>query len=192
MSYLEISGVVTGLISVWLFVKQSVWSWIWTIVNSIIYAYIFYGVKLYPDVMLQTVFFSLSIYGWWQWARGNVSFKGNVLSDTLPVTVISAGCRFNWALLISIVALGMGWFYKRYTAAAFPFTDSLTTTISLFAQYFLTIKKLENWILWIIADVIMIIMYHLKGLDLTAILFFIYLLMCIRGIIEWNRTRQLA
>jgi nicotinamide mononucleotide transporter len=183
MNYIEISGVVTGLISVWLFVKQSVWSWIWTIVNSIIYAYIFYGVKLYPDVMLQAVFFSLSIYGWYKWLRG-------VEDKELPVTTLTLGQNVLSVFGIGAVAVAMGYLYKRYTAAAFPFTDSLTTTISLFAQYFLTIKKIENWILWIIADVIMIIMYHLKGLDLTAVLFFIYLLMCIRGIIEWNRSRQ--
>ena len=185
MSYLEVSGVVTGLLSVYLIVKQSMWNWIFGIANAIIYAFIFYGARLYPDVMLQVVFFALSIYGWYRWAKG-------VEDRELPVTVLTPLQNAACVGGIGVVALCMGWLYKRYTNAAFPYTDSLTTTISLFAQYLLTIKKIENWVLWIIADVIMIIMYHMKGLDLTAALFFVYLLLCIRGIIEWNRSRELA
>lgn len=191
MSYLEISGVVTGLISVFLTVKQSIWNWMFGIANAIIYAIIFYSVKLYPDVMLQVVFFVLSIYGWYKWAKG-VESKVSKYNDELPVTVLTLRQNTLSVLGIGVVAVVMGWCYKRYTAAAFPYTDSLTTTISLFAQYFLTIKKIENWVLWIIADVIMIVMYHMKGLDLTAALFFVYLLLCIRGIIEWQRSRQQA
>ena len=182
MNTIEILGVLTGLVSVWLFVKQSVWSWIWTIVNAIIYAYIFYGVKLYPDVMLQGVFFTLSIYGWYKWLIG-------IEDKELPVTELDKHGKAITIFGITIVSIIMGFVFKTYTKAAFPFADSLTTTISLFAQYLLTIKKIENWTLWIIADVIMIIMYHLKGLDLTAILFLVYLLMCIQGIIDWKKTK---
>lgn len=184
---IEIAGVLTGLTSVFLIVKQNIWNWIFGITNAVIYAYIFYNVKLYPDVMLQFVFFTLSIYGWIIWVKG---INEGAARKELPVTQLSLKENILTILGITTVAIAMGEFFKYYTKAAFPYTDSLTTTISLFAQYLMTIKKIENWILWIIADVVMIIMYHLKGLDMTAILFFIYLLLCIRGIWEWKNSMK--
>lgn len=189
MNFIEISGVITGLLSVYLIVKQSIWNWMFGIINAIIYAYIFYQAKLYPDVMLQGVFFTLSIYGWYKWVKG---IKVKEETKELPVTTLTILGKISCVLGILLVYQIMGFLYKKYTDAAFPYTDSLTTTISLFAQYIMTIKKLENWILWIIADVVMVVLYHSKGLNLTALLFFIYLLLCIKGYIEWKRTIKLV
>jgi nicotinamide mononucleotide transporter len=185
MNIIEILGVLTGVSFVYLLTVESVWNWPFAIVNAVIYAYIFYGVKLYPDVMLQGVFITLSIYGWYNWVAGD---KVDKKTQELPVTKLDAIGYLTNFFGILIVWQIMGYLFKKYTAAAFPYTDSLTTTISLFAQYLITIKKIENWILWIIADVVMIWMYHVKGLDLTAILFAVYLCLCIKGYAEWNKS----
>lgn len=184
---IEIAGVLTGLTSVFLIVKQNIWNWIFGITNAIIYAYIFYNVKLYPDVMLQVVFFTLSIYGWIIWAAG---VKNNSVRQELPVTTLSFGQNILTILGIAAVSFGMGEFFKHYTKAAFPFADSFTTTVSLFAQYTMTIKKIENWVLWIIADIVMIILYWIKDIRLTSGLFSVYLILCILGFREWKKSMK--
>ena len=81
--------------------------------------------------------------------------------------------------------------YLRHISDVAPFWDAFTTVLSLVAQYLLTKKLIQNWYVWISVDVIYIALYAFKNLYLTAILYFIFLCMCIRGIMEWKRT-QLA
>ena len=181
MSPWEVWGAITGLISVWLTVKQNVWCWPIGIANVLCWIVMFTQAKLYADVGLQAVYFVLSIYGWWAWLNPGA---GKI---ELPVR------RFPlWAWLPTLAlqiagtaALGG---YLSTTDAAFPWVDSGTTVASLIAQWMLTKKILENWAIWIVADVVMIVMYAMKGLWLTSAIYVVFLVMCVQGHREWTRS----
>ncbi|RMD68810.1 MAG: nicotinamide riboside transporter PnuC, partial [Bacteroidetes bacterium] len=85
-------------------------------------------------------------------------------------------------------AAAWGWFMATHTDADFPYFDAFTTVASLVAQYLMARKKLENWIIWIIVDVVAIQIYYLKGLYVTSFLFVVYLGLSIKGWIDWKRS----
>lgn len=177
----EFFGAVTGLVCVWLTVEENVWCWPVSIVNALLYMWAFAVAKLYADVGLQAVYFVLSIYGWYLWLH-----PGNGREE-LPVTRVEPRA---WLLLAAIEVAGVGLMggFLSHTDAAFPWIDSSTTVASLIAQWLMTKKKLENWLVWIAADVVMIAMYAAKGMTMTSGLYVLYLLLCVRGIMQWRRS----
>lgn len=180
MTPLEIAGNLFGLISVVLAVRENIWTMPTGLVNVVLFAVLFYQVKLYPDVCLQMIFFVLTAYGWWVWTRRTGPRK------VTPTTRLSG--RAALALLGVGVAgyLCLALFFSTYTDASLPWIDSLTTTMSVIAQYLLSKKVLENWYLWIAADLIMIPMYVYKGIGLTAGLYVVFLVLAVRGLMAWR------
>ena len=180
-SPLEWSVFITGAFCVWLLVVESIWNWPAAIVNQILCIVLFYRSSLYADAGLQFVFIAVSAYGWWNWLYGGENHSQVEVGHT-----DSKG----WAAYILVTAALTGILYTilRFTPSNVPFGDGFTTALSLTALYMQTRKVIENWWFWIATDVGSIALYCYKGLFLTAILFGIYLLMCIAGLREWQRT----
>jgi nicotinamide mononucleotide transporter len=176
----EIIGVVFGLVCVWLTMKQSIWSWPLGIINVSAFIVMFYQQKLYPDAVLHAIYLGLSVYGWFKW--------GQVKND-LPVTSISIEELVQWALWIPIASMITGRLFAQNSSSSAPYIDSTILVMSLTAQYLLARKILENWLLWIVSDVIAISLYSYKGLYTTAGLYFVYLLICINGYYSWKQKR---
>ena len=182
MTALELLAAVTGAISVWLSVRQNIWSWPTAIVNVVLYAVVFWEAKLYADMGLQIVYAALSVYGWYQWLYGG---RGRT---ELRVTRTSARLA---ALLTLIVAAGsalLGTLLHRTTDAALPFMDSFLSSASLVAQWQMTKKLLENWLVWIGVDVLYVGMFVYKGLYLTAGLYAVFLALAVAGYRDWRRS----
>ena len=182
MSSLEIVAALFGVVSVFLSVRQNIWSWPTAIVNVGLYIFVFYDSKLYADTGLQVVYVALNAYGWYHWLCGGKN------RTELPVT----RTRVRVGLLLSgLVVAGtvlIGTLLTRNTDAALPYLDALTTSTSLVAQWMMTRKLLENWLVWVAVDVVYIGMYINKSLYVTAVLYFIFLLLSIMGFIQWRRA----
>jgi len=179
---LEWTAFVTGAVSVYLSTRENVWSWPTAIVNVSLYFVLFYRSGLYSDMGLQLVYLSLSIYGWYEWLYGGANRTELHVSRATPrIWAISlvVGVVF-WLLLSSITT--------RIQSAALPRLDAALTTISLVAQWMMTRKILENWALWILADVIYVPMFIYKGLCLTAGLYAIFLVLAVLGLVQWRRS----
>ncbi len=150
-------------------------------VNVGLYVYIFYGAKLYADTALNAIYFVLCAVGWWHWLHPGEN------RPRLPVTRLTR--KDGWTL----AAIGItGWvamatYFSIWTDAALPVADSLTVAMSLVAQWLLTRKVLENWHLWIAADVIMIGIYWIKGLQPTVVLYTVYTFLALSGLLEWRK-----
>ena len=176
---------VLGLAGVWLTLRQNIWCFPAGIVSVGIYSYIFFISRLYADSALQVVYVVLLMYGWYRWSRG--------LQDRpLPVTKLSGAER--WLAAATIAAL-TGIFYfvlKRFTDSDVPFADAITTGMSLVAQYLVAQKKIENWIIWIVADIIYVWLFIYKDLNFTSVLYFIFIILAIKGFIEWKRNLRKA
>jgi nicotinamide mononucleotide transporter len=153
MSGAEIIASLTGLVSVWLTVKNSIWNWIWGIVSVALFGWVFFQSRLYSNAGLQILYFlPMQFYGWWMWARG-----GPKKSDDLPITLLSARSRAAWLALTLGLSLALGCAMSRYTQAALPYWDAAVTAMSIVGQYLLTRKLWENWLLWLAVDVISVV-----------------------------------
>jgi nicotinamide mononucleotide transporter len=185
-SCLELVAVLFGIVSVFLSVREHIWSWPTALVNVALYFALFFKAGLYSDMGLQAVYFGLSLYGWYEWLYGG---KGHT---TLRVSRTPARL---WSLLV-VIGLGLWATLGRLTSGlpgvALPYVDAATTTTSLIAQYLMTRKLLENWTLWIVVDVVYIGMFIFKGLYLTAGNYAVYLALAVLGHIAWRRSLTVA
>ncbi len=180
MSWLEIAAVITGFLCVALTVRESVASWPIGIVSCALYMVVFYEVKLYADMGLQVVYVVMSFYGWYRWARP-------VAAEVLPISRAEPRELVGLALL-AVVASGVwGWYLTTYTDAALPYVDATLVAASLAAQWLLTRKKIENWAIWIVADVAYIAVYAVKDLWLTAGLYAAFAVLATLGLVRWTR-----
>ena len=181
-SCLEVVAVAFGIVSVFLSVREHIWSWPTALVNVALYTVLFYRTGLYSDMGLQVVYFVLSIYGWYQWLYGGAG-KTELQVSRAP--------RGVW-IAVSVIGVAF-WAVDGYATShlpnvSLPYVDAATTTVSLVAQYFMTRKYLENWTLWILVDVVYVGMLMFKGLNLTAFNYAIYLVLAVMGYVAWRKS----
>ncbi len=181
LSPIEVLGFVTGVGCVWLAARENVWNWPVAIVNAVSYIIVFFGAKLYADCGLQLVYVAISIYGWWSWLHG-----GRNRSE-LPVTRVRAGSIPLLALVTVATTALLMLLLRRFTDSTVPFWDGLTTAMSLTAQYMLARKIIENWWLWMAADILYLALYIYKSLYLTAALYAIFFILCVVGLLRWQK-----
>lgn len=181
MTAVEILGFVTGALSVWLAVRENVWNWPVAVANAVFFFVLFYRARLYADMGLQVVFFGIAILGWYRWLRGGVNHSHLAVSNVAWGTV-------GWLVPLSAGATAALTVYLRRIDDAAPFLDAVTTVLSLAGQYLLTKKVIENWYVWIAADVLYIYLYVQRELYLTSVLYVIFLLMCVAGVVRWQRS----
>lgn len=181
ISVTEAWGFVTGGVCVWLVVREHLWNWPIGIANNIFFFILFLQGRLFADMSLQIVYLGLGAYGWLNWVFGG---------ENRTVLKISRTTRTEWLALALLIPFGT-WGFREILLAvngAAPLWDSLTTVLSLAAQYLLCRKRFENWFLWITADVIYVPLYLSRQLPLTAVLYAVFLGMCLIGVREWNRS----
>lgn len=181
-SCLELVAVLFGIVSVFLSVRERIWSWPTALVNVALYFALFFRTGLYSDMGLQAVYFGLSVYGWYEWLYGGAGRTALTVSRT-P--------RRLWGILIAIGVVFwavLGKLTSGLPGVALPYVDAATATTSLVAQYMMTRKLLENWTLWILVDVVYVGMFVFKGLYLTAGNYAIYLGLAVLGHIAWKRS----
>jgi nicotinamide mononucleotide transporter len=182
MSVLEIVAALFGAVAVYLSAREKIWSWPTAIVNVSLYTIVFFRSRLYADMGLQVVYLVLSIYGWYNWLHGGER------RTTLHVTRASARLLLALAALIAAGSYALGATLAARTDAVLPYLDSALTVTSLVAQWLMTRKVLENWILWIAVDIVYVPMFITRGLAATAILYAVFLVLAVLGFIEWRRS----
>ena len=186
MSSLELFAAALGALSVYLSVRQNIWSWPTAIVNVVVYALVFYRARLYADMGLQVIYALLSLYGWYQWLYGGENDTELQVSRTTP----QLGGRLAVIGLAGAGALGL--LLRGATDALLPFMDSFLSSTSLVAQWMMTRKKVENWLVWIGVDVLYVGMFTYKHLYITAVLYLVFLVLALRGWIDWRRSLESA
>ena len=182
MNWIEIAGFITGVIGVWLTIKENLWCWLFGIINVILYLILFFNLKLYADAWLQGFYNISQIYGWYKWS------KGSSLTTLLTVTFCSIKVLFVCLISTIIMTFIFGFYFSHYTDAAFPWWDSFLMAMSLVGTWMAANKKIENWIVWIVANFIYIQIYIIKDTILTAALYFFFFLLAIEGYFEWKTS----
>jgi len=176
----EAFGFATGAACVWLVTRGNIWNWPVGLLNNVFFAVLFWRTRLYADSGLQVVFFALGVWGWWHWLHGGANHSRQTISRTR---------RWEWIAIALFLPLGT-WSLRELLIAeqgTAPFWDAVTSTLCLAAQYLLSRKRIENWWLWIAADIIYVPLYLSRGLPLTASLYAGFIGLCITGLIRWKK-----
>jgi nicotinamide mononucleotide transporter len=181
-SWIEIFGFVTGAACVWLLVVESIWNWPVAIANNLFYIVVFWRAGLYADAGLQVIYIAISAYGWWHWLRGGPR------RTHLSVSRLRARDGWPLAAVTAVFSAALALFLARFTPSTVPVWDASTTGLSLAAQFLQARKVLATWWVWIAADVLYIALYLYKGLWLTALLYAVFMAMCVAGLVAWRRS----
>ena len=186
--WIEIFGVVTGILYVILEVRQNSLLWPLGLLTSATYIYVFLQGKFYADMGLQVYYVLISIYGWYYWSRGGErSDKGE-----LPVTRGGSRQLLLLLLVFFVAWTGIYFLLDRFTDSTVPLGDSFTTALAIVATWMLARKIIEHWFLWIVANLVSIALYIYKGLYPTVIRYAVYALMAVYGYLEWKKTMNNA
>jgi len=178
----EIVGVVTGVLGVWMTTRQKIWCWPVGIVSVSSFIVVFFRAKLYAAMGLQGVYVALAVYGWYSWLHGGEG-RGALAVSRLPRRIgVGLGA-------VGVVATGIaGYWLRARTDEALPYLDGFTTSFSLAAQWLQARKYLENWLVWVVVDVVYVGMAMSQGLMLTALLYGVYVLLALLGYRDWKRS----
>lgn len=184
MSPVEGVAALLILVNVVLVALRSIWNYAFGIIGVAIYAFVFFQAKLYSDTLLQVFFLIVQFYGLWQWRRSQRD-AGEVVVERLTMAA-----RMGWAAGLVLAILGWGWLMHRFTDASFPWWDASVAMISVAAQYLMSVRKLENWWLWILANIVSIGLYAAKALWITTGLYVLLLGISVLGLARWRAARQ--
>jgi nicotinamide mononucleotide transporter len=176
-TWAEVLGFVTGLINVWLLVRRHILNWPLGILNVALLMLVFWSAGLYADAGLQILYVLLGFYGWWAWIYDR---------SALVVRTTTGGEWLAQAVTGVLLTAGLWLFLDRLTSSTVPLADAVTTALSLLATYGQSRKLVENWWLWIAADLIYIPLYGYKDLWLTSILYVAFLALCVAGLRAWQ------
>ncbi|MDZ7635399.1 MAG: nicotinamide riboside transporter PnuC [Bacteroidales bacterium] len=193
MSLLEMLAVLTGLAAVWFAARANIITWIFALINAVLF---FHPLRTYQGetsdsaMVLQLFFFCNAVYGWFNWRRQ--SSNGDE-----PVTLLNHKGRVLWVVGVIGGAFAMGMVMSRihlwlpdlfHVRATFVYTDAMIAVMSIAASLLCARLKLENWILWILVNIMSIAMYSMRGIMLGSVQYIIFFLaMAIYGFIQWQR-----
>lgn len=180
-SGIELLGVLTGLVTLLLLVLENPWNWPIGIANNILYVVIFFQSRFYADMTLQVAYIIISVAGWYLWLHGGEN-HGVLRVRRMPAVALigtllaGAAVTYLWSLLLA-----------RINDVS-PVFDAATAIFSIVAQYMMARKYIENWMLWIVIDVVSVWLYASKHLVPTAGLYAVYVAFCVAGLMAWQRS----
>lgn len=187
-TWLEAVAALLGIASVWYARRENILVYPTGIISVLIYVYICFFARLYADAGINFFYFLMSVYGWYNWTRLNPE------SEVLTISVNNPRQQWSGIALTAgsyWVIIGLIWIFNRedtvYMQSWVPWVDAFTTSVFLVGMLLMARKKVENWIYWIIGDVISIPMYFVKSLVFTSFQYLVFLILAILGFIEWRR-----
>jgi nicotinamide mononucleotide transporter len=206
-NYIEIFGAITGIIYVFLEIKQATWLWPVGIITSGVYVWIFFTGKLYADMSLQAYYVVIRVLGWIWWRKSSglraqgreqgggdkelqqrSSAKRKGENSTLVVTRLRFKTGMILAVTFFVLYCVMYLILSRFTDSPVPEWDAFLTSLSIVATWMLARKFYEHWFLWIIVNALSVILYFTRGLYPTVVLYFVYLCMSFAGLKAWKKT----
>ena len=180
---LEITGAIFGLLSVWFAKKDNILVFPTGLVSTFIYAYLLWQWELLGDSMINAYYFVMSIYGWYHWTRK----KGSQVE--FPIAVMNnkekgiAFVFFSGTIIFVIIVYA---YFNKFTTW-YSYIDTLLTGLFFVGMWLMAKRKIENWIFWIIGDIISIPLYFIKGFTFTSLQFLIFTIVALYGYLEWKK-----
>lgn len=181
---LELIAVIFGFLSVWFSKQENILVYPTGIVSTVIFVYLLWQWQLLGDMMINFYYSTMSIYGWYVWTR-----KVDAV-HFIPITEATRKEHF-WSMLIFIGTLlftfGVYEYFDKWTDWT-AYIDTFTTAVFFVGMWLMARKKLENWIYWIIGDIISVPLYFYKGLTFTSIQYFLFTIIAFYGYRSWKKS----
>jgi len=182
--WIEPTAVILAIAYLLLAIKQNISCWFAAFFSSLLYFFVMYSAGLYMEAGLQIFYCIMAVYGWTQW---RITLPGN---SKFLVKTWNRDQHIKAILLIILLAIVSGWALEKFTNAALPFLDSLTTWGAIVTTYMVAKRLLENWIYWFVIDTISVFLFYSRGLILTSILFLVYLIIIYFGYKSWAQMKD--
>ncbi|MBP3548289.1 MAG: nicotinamide mononucleotide transporter [Alistipes sp.] len=180
-SILQIVGTTLGLIYLWLEYKANIWVWVVSALMAITHGTLYLNSGIYADAAMQLYYLLAAIYGLVVWKRNSKDEKSGSIKHT-PV---------RWILpLVAVYAVLHVVIYfvlTQFTDSSVPFLDSMSTALCVVATWMLSRKLVEQWLVWLVVDMISVGLYFYKGIPLTALLYTLYCVLAVAGYMRWRR-----
>jgi len=177
----ELIAVMLALAYLVLAIRQNIWCWFCAAISTAMYVYLFARANLYMESLLNVFYFGMAIYGWTVWRSGETDGE-------LPVSVWPLQVHVYAVSGIIFLAAASGFLLAIFTDAAYPYIDSATTFAAVWATFLVARKMLENWWYWLVIDVVSVFIYWTRGLEATAVLFVVYVVLIPIGLFAWTRS----
>lgn len=180
-SLLEIVAVIFGILSVWFARKENIWVYPTGIINVLIYVYLCFYAGLYADMGINAFYFMMSVFGWYNWSKRDKGLQH------VPITTLNIR---SWLLNLAMTVTAFVLIYfvlSKYTDSTVPLFDSFTTALFIVGMWLMAIKKIENWLFWILGDFLVIPLFASKGLVFTSLQYIVFLIIAILGYLEWRK-----
>lgn len=210
LSWIEAVGTVAGLLCIWLASLEKIVNYFFGLVNVTLFAIIFFQIQLYASLLLQLFFFAANIYGWYAWSRQTQQHEAELQIRWLPkpkalgwlaACVVAIGLMTVYidpvfAFLTRVVVNVMQFFGLNVTQPtlqpdAFPFWDSCMMVLSIVAMVLMTRKYVENWLLWVIINLISVVIFALQGVYAMSLEYLILTFIALNGSRMWmNSARE--
>ena len=183
-TWLELLAFVLAVAMVVLNIRVNPLGWPLAIVSSLLYFALFWNSRLYGDAGLQIFFVVIATWGWWQWLRGTLPD-----GSALPVRRLPTYLRWRLLAVLALAWPATGWFLKNFTDTDVPWWDAFPTAASVIGQWLLGRKYVENWLAWIVVNIVSVGLFAYKGLWLTVLLYTLFIGMSVLGWRAWQRVR---
>jgi len=183
-SLIEWIAIACGLTNVALIIRRSIWNYPFGFIMVALYFFIFWEYKLYSDAILQVYFFVIQFYGLWVWLNGRAP-DGRVM-----VAPLSRQMFIDYLAMTAVAWMAISFLMDTYTDAAAPIWDSAVAALSVTAQFLMSRRHIESWLLWIVVDVLAIGLFYTRDLAPTAALYFIFLGLAITGYVQWRDAKK--
>lgn len=195
MSYIEFFGTVFNLLSVYLVAKKNLWTWPVGLIAVVLFAILFYQIRLYGDFIEQIYYFAACVYGWWIWLKNRDNSQTGTICWSPKTSILGwlsvtflGGCLFSWVL--ANLNIWAPQFFPEPTT--YPMVDGFTTVASFVAMILMAHKRIECWIYWLVINVISVWLYYVKGVAFVSLLYGVFLVLAILGLMTWMRALPMA
>ena len=181
--YLEIIAIIFGFLSVWYAKNNKIWVYPTGLISTSIFVYLLFKWELLGDMMINAYYFIMSIYGWYIWTRKVDATHNTPITRTTKKEKITSVIIFISTLLFVFIV------YKSFDKwnGWVAYVDTITTAIFFVGMWLMARKKIENWIYWIIGDIISVPLYFYKGFTFTSFQYLIFTVIAIFGYLEWKK-----
>ena len=210
LSWIEAIGTVFGLLCIWCASREKIINYLFGLINVTLFAAIFFQIQLYASLLLQVFFFAANIYGWYAWSRQNSQQEAELQIRWLPrskalgwlaACVVAIGLltlfinpffAFLTRIAVSLMqALGLQVTMPELQPDAFPFWDYCMTVLSVVAMILMTRKYVENWLLWVIVNVISVVIFARQGVYAMSLEYLLLTFIALNGSRMWiNSARE--
>ncbi|MBE7628738.1 nicotinamide riboside transporter PnuC [Tenacibaculum piscium] len=181
--WLEIIAVIFGFLSVWYSKKNKIWVFPTGMISTLIFVYLLLKWQLLGDMMINAYYFIMSIYGWYLWTRTVDNSVVNPISKTTSKEKKTSVFIFLATLIFVYAVYTYFDKWNNWTA----YVDTFTTAIFFVGMWLMAKRKIENWIYWIIGDIISVPLYFYKGFTFTSFQYLIFTFIAVSGYFAWKK-----